>query len=251
MSLLNKIVKTTTTTALLALGTITAFNQSANAYSLVPQQEGEVNVGLNVGCALTNSCLTLDPLVKSVTSLTDSTTGAKSRLFVDDLLTLSEYDGGAIQFLAKDAGTNPSGFWFRPVETGELEEKGQLEVGTFKFEFTEVIPELTLAYFDTEAANSTGVTSWTGKNPILQTDGILAAGNNPVLAGPNSNIAYQTWTNVSYITLKLGKDYAVGTGDGVDFQIDAEGVPEPSTTLGLGILGLFGALKLRKRQQNG
>jgi hypothetical protein len=250
MSLLKKIVKTTATTALLALGTFTAFNQSANAYSLVPQQEGEINVGL--GCL--DSCLTLDPLIKSVTSLTDSTTGAKSRLFVDDLLTLSEYDGGAIQFLAKDAGTNPSGYWFRPVETGELEEKGQLEVGTFKFEFETVIPELTIAYFDTEAANSTGVISWTGNNPILQTDGILGAGNNPVLAGPNGNIAYQTWNNVSYITLKLGNDTPVGTGDGVDFQIDAKGtqsVPEPSTTLGLGILGLFGALKLRKRQQNG
>ena len=189
----------------------------------------------------------MDPLILSVESLTDATTGTQSLLFVDNLTTPNSYNGGAIQFLAGDAGTNPTGFWFRPVEVkdgGGHEEKGQLEVGTFKFKFAQTIEKLTIAYFDTESTSTTGVPAFGG---VLETDGTLDAGLNPIPSGPNSNIQYQTWLNASYITLKLGNDTS-GTGDGVDFQL-SKAVPEPTSMASLALVGIAGGLgALRKRR---
>ena len=225
---------------------------SASALSLVPQEEGEVDVGL--GACLSPSSETGDPceylelssLIGSVESLVDETTGAQSRLFVDDLTTANKY--GGVQFQAGDAGTVPEGFWFRPSELEE--EQGQLEVGTFKFNFTEVLPELKIAYFDTESSGTTGVPDFGG---VLDTDGVLDAGSNPIIPGPDGNISYQIWKDVSFITLKLGQDNPmVGeSGDGVDFQLETTAdIPEPASTLGLGALALMGALGLRKRNKN-
>lgn len=219
------------TTSALATGFLAP---SASAYvSLVPQDETEIDVGL--GC-LTADCLTdLTPYwIQSIESLVDSSTGTKSRLFVDLLGTENTY--GSVMLGEIDGGTNPGGYWFRPSETNADgsagEEKGQLEVGTYKFIFTKIIPELKIAYFDNETGGVTG---------------ILPA--NFIPAGPNGNIQYQTLFNVKEVTLKLGNDTVSGTGDGVSFQLYKKAVPEPSAAVGLGALGLMGIFGLRKRNK--
>ncbi|MFP4119784.1 MAG: LEVG family PEP-CTERM protein [Coleofasciculus sp.] len=222
---------------------------SASALSLVPQEEGEVDVGL--GACLSPSSqtgdpctyLTLSPLIGSIESLVDDSTGTKSRLFVDKSGTLNTY--GAVQFLPSDGGTPQEGYWFRPAAmmadgVTPLKENGQLEVGTFKFNFDETLETLTVRWFDTELEGGTS----------FIVDGIFDSVSGVVPAGPDMNIYEQTFTNVSMLTLDLGENTEPGTGDGVDFQLEKEGIPEPATTLGLGALGLMGALGLRKRNKN-
>ncbi|MEQ9622340.1 LEVG family PEP-CTERM protein [Coleofasciculus chthonoplastes] len=233
-----------TVASLLAASTVTVglMAPSASALSLVPQQEGEVelvNIGVFTPPGLIGPAVTLPELIKSVESIANPD-GTFSRLFVDNLTTKNNY-GGIVQFQKRDTGTVPEGFWYRPSEVEE--ENGQLEVGTFKFMFTETLPELTVRYFDTESFPTTGVLDVFAD---AETDGILVSGENPVPAGEDGNIYTQTWENVSFITLKLGKDTA-GTGDGVDFQLET--VPEPGTVLGLGALAMAGAFGLRKRNK--
>lgn len=227
-----------TVASLIAASTVTVglIAPSASALSLVPQKEGEVRL-LNLAPLDNAKVVDLPELIYSVESLANPD-NTFSRLFVDDLTTANNYSG-IVQFQARDAGTVPEGFWYRPSEVEE--ENGQLEVGTFKFVFTEKLPELTVRYFDTESFPTTGVPDFFAE---AQTDGTLISGENPVPSGGNANIYTQTWENVSFITLKLGNDTA-GTGDGVDFQIET--VPEPATVLGLGALAIAGALGLRKR----
>jgi len=232
-----------TVASLLAASTVTVglMAPSASALSLVPQEEGEVEL-VNLAPLDAMQVVTLPALIKSVESLANpsGTEPTFSRLFVDKLTTANNY-GGIVQFQARDTGTVPEGFWYRPSEVEE--ENGQLEVGTFKFMFTETLPELTVRYFDTESSDTTGVLPFFAD---ADTDGTLLSGENPVPAGEDGNIYTQTWENVSFITLKLGKDTA-GTGDGVDFQL--ESVPEPGTVLGLGTLAMAGAFGLRKRNR--
>ena len=232
-----------TVASLLAASTVTVglMAPSASALSLVPQAEGEVNL-LNIAdftpSGLVGPAVTLPELIKSVESLANPD-GTFSRLFVDELTTANDY--GIVQLQAGDVGTVPPGFWYRPSEVEE--ENGQLEVGTFKFMFTETLPELTVRYFDTESSNTTGVPEFFAE---ADTDGTLAIGVNPVPEGEDGNIYTQTWEDVSFITLKLGQDTG-GTGDGVDFQL--ESVPEPGTVFGLGTLAMAGAFGLRKRNK--
>jgi hypothetical protein len=194
----------------------------AGAIGLTPQQTGEIDVGL--GCL--DGCLTINPLLKSITSLVDTTTGAQSRLFVDYFGPgdgKDVYDDGTtkVVFKKRDTGTNPEGYWFRPSEV--TEEKGQLEVGTYKFEFSETLAALTIDFFDTEKNNQTG---------ILAVNGVPAL--EYVNKGKNGNIATKTLSNVDSVVLKLGFDNPKKgkTGDGVDFRLAAEPVPEPLTLLG-------------------
>ncbi|MEQ8999869.1 MAG: LEVG family PEP-CTERM protein [Coleofasciculus sp. B1-GNL1-01] len=242
---------------------------SASAISLaqsIGKDVGETEIllyGENeqpLGCIDPTQCLTNlnDYWIDHIVSLEDETSGTLSRLFVDNLATENWYgEPDSLPFVhlkAGDAGTVPEGFWFRPSErevTGQGEEQGRLEVGTYEFHFTKVIPELKIAYFDTESSGTTGVPDFGG---VLDTDGVLDTGSNPIVPGANGNISYQIWKDVSFITLKLGQDSPVDgeTGDGVDFDLEKEGIdiPEPTTTLGLGALGLMGALGLRKRNKN-
>jgi len=236
-----------TVASLLAASTVTVglIAPSASALSLVPQEEGEVellNIDALTPSGLIGPAVTLPELIASVESLANpsGTEPTFSRLFVDDLTTANDYSG-IVQFQAGDIGTVPEGFWYRPSEVEE--ENGQLEVGTFKFVFTETLPELTVRYFDTESFPTTGVLDVFADS---ETDGILVSGENPVPAGEDGNIYTQTWEDVSFITLKLGKDTG-GTGDGVDFQLET--VPEPGTVFGLGTLAMAGAFGLRKRNK--
>ncbi|MEQ9550071.1 MAG: LEVG family PEP-CTERM protein [Coleofasciculus sp. G3-WIS-01] len=256
--------QSTTVASLLAASTVTVglMAPSASAITLLPPQdlETEINVGVTgsaSGCLDANKCIdpSFLPWIKSIESLVDETSGTQSRLFIDILgETNSVYDGGSLgtaTLRAKDRGTTPGGAWFRPSETnadGSVgEEQGQLEVGTYKFTFTKLIPQLKIKYFDTESTNSTGVPNFIADMLDINPEAMLISGENPVPAGSDGNVYYQTWTDVSFITLKLGKDTA-GTGDGVDFQIIKD-VPEPGTVLGLGALAMAGAFGLRKRNK--
>jgi hypothetical protein len=253
-----------TVTSLIAASTVTAglMAPSASAIELLPPQdlETEINVGVTgseSGCLDATKCIdpSFLPWIESIESLVDETSGTQSRLFIDILgETNSIYDGGSLgtaNLLAEDLGTTPPppGAWFRPSETnanGSVgEEDGQLEVGTYKFTFTKLIPELTIKYFDTETSGTTGVPNFFAE---ALTDGMLISGENPVPLGEDGNLYFQTWKNVSEITLKLGQDQE-GTGDGVDFQLIKEDVPEPGTVLGLGTLAMASAFGLRKRNK--
>ncbi|NEQ43222.1 MAG: PEP-CTERM sorting domain-containing protein [Leptolyngbya sp. SIOISBB] len=222
-----------------------AIAPEAQATSLVPQQEGEVNVGL--GTCLGSGCsyLTLDSIIQSVESLEDSSTGTKSRLFVDQAGTDNTY--GGIQFLSTDIGTSDGSgdFWFRPVAmdqhgTTPLVENGQLEVGTFEFTFSQVLGDLTVNWFDTERSGGTSYTAFDAQGDTIAT-GTIAAGS-------NGNVQETTLTNVKSIILNLGERKG-RTGDGVNFQLDSTvAVPEPGLMMGLGAFALAGGFGLRKRQ---
>ena len=205
---------------------IAAIAPSAQAMSLVPQEEGEVDVGL--GCLTT--CISLPNLIQSVVSEVDSTTGAQSRLFVDDVDTFSSY--GSVNLGQGDIGTSSTGFWYRPVE--ETEEDGRLEVGTFTFTFKKTLSELMIDFFDAEVGGQTGILAVNGQ-----------AYNSFIPNGGNGNIFTETLSDVSSITLKLGADFEGTSGDGVNFRIAT--VPEPASLLGLGTVAVLGALGLRKR----
>jgi hypothetical protein len=232
-------------TASMALG---SFATQASAVNLTPSQEGEIDVGL--GCIDPNQCLetsdnNLFPFIDSIVSEVDATTGWKSRLFIDNRATKSVY-GENITLQQQDAGTNHAGFWFRPSEYNEdgySEERGQLEVGTYTFNFSTVFEELTLKWFDTESNKTTGAIAING-----------VAVEEWVPSGSNNNIFEQTFKDVQSITLKMGKDNPSGTGDGVNFQMFGtpapapESVPEPATLGGLAVVGL--ALAGRRKLQN-
>lgn len=221
-------------TATVATGALVA---PASAFDFVPQQEGEVYVGLE--CY--DGCIELDPIFESIVSLTDASTGYTSRLFVDNFTTTNNYGNGAVKFGLKDAGTTHDGFWFRPSEynaNGTAEETGQLEVGTFQFNFSSVISELTIDFFDTESNPTTGAIAING---IAIEDWLTKGGN--------SNIQSKTYYDVSSITLKLGNDTVSGTGDGVNFRMGGEpteAVPEPASIVA-GLLASAGFAAARKR----
>lgn len=235
--------------SLLGAGMVAAMvvgvSPAAQAASLVPQAEGEVNVGFASPLG-GGSYLNLNPLIDSVTSLIDPSTGTKSRLFVDRSGTANTY--GGIQFRSNDLGTSDASgdYWFRPVAmlangTAPLMENGQLEVGTFEFKFKNTLSALTVNWFDTEYFNArAGVgTSYTVKYGDNTTETVF------IPAGPNRNIQTTTLFNVSSITLNLGEKYG-RTGDGVNFQVD---VPEPSMILGLGALVAVGLVQRRRTSE--
>ena len=209
---------------------VSTSSSDAFASDFTPRQHGEINVGL--GCL--DTCIDAGSIFESIISLTDSTTQSRSRLFVDYFGEGDErqsYGDGKVVLNTRDAGTNSLGFWFRPseynVETGENEERGQLEVGTYLLNFSQTLAELTIDYFDTESFNTTGVLAINGQR--LDEPAYVAKGR-------NNNIFSQTFTNVSSIELKLGWDKPRGTGDGVNFRLSgepAESVPEPASLLGL------------------
>jgi hypothetical protein len=214
----------------------------ALAVNLVPQQTGEIDVGL--GCL--DTCINVDSIFASIVSLTDSTTGTQSRLFVDyfgsdDVEETYGQGVGSVTFETKDAGTNASGFWFRPSEVeanGSNEEQGQLEVGTYLFNFSRELAELTIDFFDTESKKTTGILAINGQR--IDKPAFVAK-------GADGNIVSQTFTNVTSIEMKLGSDDSRNnrTGDGVNVQMAAT-VPEPASILGLiAIAGVGMGLKKR------
>ncbi|NEO87810.1 MAG: PEP-CTERM sorting domain-containing protein [Spirulina sp. SIO3F2] len=229
------------TSTIVASAMLAAAANAANAFDFVPQQEGEIDVGL--GCY--DGCIQLDPIFESIISLTDSSNGSRSRLFVDTLATTNTYNAGGsneLFFKKKDAGTNNSGFFFRPSEYNEgsdySEETGQLEVGTYQFNFSSVLSELSIDFFDTESTRTTGITAINGES---FTDWVARGGNN--------NLQTKTFNDVSSITITFGNDSPSGTGDGVNFRMEgAKAAPEPFSMIGAGLaLGAGALLKNRKK----
>jgi len=212
----------------------------AQAASLVPPVEGEIQL-TNVAC-LTGSCIDTTPYGYTVTSQNYDANYKPSLLFSDDSGTSNSY-GFGISFGQPDAGTNTIAGenWFRPVaikKDGSITENGQLEVGVFKFDFASTISELVLSFFDVEDIGTA----------ILSLNGGAFAGT--VTPGDNANIKKVTLTNVNSFEVKLGN---IGgkfiTGDGVRLDIN-QTVPEPGTTMSLGVLGLVALFGLQKRRKN-
>ena len=223
---------------------------AAQAFSLVPQQEGEIDVGLSSCLGDGCSYLNVDSMFESIESLIDSSTGTRSRLFVDRAGTDNTY--GGIRFLATDIGTSEGSgqYWFRPVAMKTdgittLVEEGQLEVGTFRFAFAQIMASLTVDWFDTEYNNGTSYT-------VEYADG--STSNGIIAAGANNNIRSTLLSNVSAITLNLGQRHGA-TGDGVNVQMTGEpaettDVPEPGIVLGLGWVAIIGMVTRRKTRQS-
>jgi hypothetical protein len=226
----------------LSLGVVA---NSASAGTLVPQAEGEINVG--VGSAIGGGTYISTPGI-SITSLVDASTGTKSRLFVDKAGTSNNY-GSLIKFLGKDAGTSEvtNQYWFRPVAmladgVTPRVEAGQLEVGTFKLDFDNIISSLSVRWFDTEDIDTT----FTAYDAI---GNAISAGT--IAAGWDSNIQGRSFANVKSLILNLGQANSPkfgGTGDGVLFQMTAtQAVPEPGLILGMGAAVIAGVASKRKR----
>jgi PEP-CTERM motif len=230
---------------------------AAQAMSLIPQKEGEIKL-TNANCVASTCINTETEFGYKVTSLgydldPNSPNYGLSRLFVDKNSTANDW-GSGIKFKTIDAGTNPtsSEYWLRPVAykansptaspTGTPAEEGQLEIGRFKFEFAQVLSELTLELFDIEDAYKTGILEVNGTPLTKLLD-----------KGPDGNIQSLVLKNVSSFVIQLGNpgpNSVFGkTGDGVRMTGLAASVPEPTTTLGLGALAVAGMFGLRQRKK--
>ncbi len=170
---------------------------------------------------------------------------------MDDRATSNTYQdqGLKVSFGTKDAGTNTgiNEYWLRPVaitESGKLPENGQLEVGRFLFEFTNVMSEINLDFFDVEDIG-TGVLLINGKS----------VSNMMLSAGKNNGIQALTFYDVKSFEVQLGNGHSQKFpkyGDGVNLS-GIEGipkaVPEAGTIFGLSALSIAGMFGLRQRKK--
>lgn len=241
----------TTLTIVTLASTLASVATPVFGFNLVPQQEGEINVGL--GNPLAGNYLATTGF--TVESLPDETTGVISRLFVDKAGTANVY--GGVQFDAYDASTAENvggGYWFRPAymgynDQGQLLENGQLEVGTFRITFDQVMETLLVRWFDTEFLQGTAGTRFWAYDLA---DNLIQFGMVAPL-GPN-NIQTRSFSNVKSIVLDVG-EYVGNREDGVNFQMEGtpiaplptQEVPEPSAVAGLLIGGC--ALKAARRRR--
>lgn len=258
MKAFNKLVKSIAVSTL-GLGIATVSIAEAQAASLVPQVEGEIQTDL--GCLTGVPCIdTTDasqvPFTYSVESLeydfdNKGPKFGKSRLFADDRNTADSY-GFGINFLGEDEGTNPElgQNWFRAVafEEGANEafEDGRLEVGRFRFDFLgKVANEVRLDFFDTEDENFTGVVEVNGQKLTGKAlDDLLLP------AGDDGNIQTLVLNGVEDLVIQFGKpgpdSVFSGTGDGVSVAIS---VPESENVIGLSALAVAGLIVLKRRSR--
>ncbi len=225
---------------------------AANAASLIPQQEGEIQL-TNLQVLDPTKAINTSGLGFKVTSKQfdfdnkQKVNYGLSRLFVDKKGTENSYGTGtgAVKFKAKDGGTTEAlgEHWFRAaaIQTdGKASEGGELEVGRFLFEFDKMLEEITLEFFDVEKSPFSG---------ILEINGQTV--NKFLAAGKDGNKQSLKFNNVSSLVLQLGKDDGKGSGDGVTLSgIEVvQSVPEPTTTLSLGALALVGMFGVKKRKK--
>lgn len=243
----------TTLTATFSAVTLWSFASPALAINLVPPQEGEINVGL--GNPLAQNYIATPGF--RVESLADSRTGVLSRLFVDRAGTENHYSD--VQFAAHDTSTSEQvggGYWFRPAymaynPQGQLLENGQLEVGTFRITFDNVMEQLLVRWFDTEyLGGQTGTNFWAYDvaGNLIRTGVVASLGSN--------NIQSRTFANVKSLVLDLG-EYLGNGEDGVNFQMEGtaiipppppEEAPEPMTIAGLALGSSALAMARRRRK---
>ncbi|MEA5596517.1 LEVG family PEP-CTERM protein [Rivularia sp. UHCC 0363] len=263
MKSFNKLVKTLAISTL-GLGIATASISEAKAASLVPQQEGEIqltNPDSDVSC-ITGSCIDTTPFGYTVKSLDFNINAnhpnapqfGKSRLFVDDRSTPNDY-GFGITFKGnstKDAGTNPdkNEYWLRPQanildENGNLVafENGQLEVGLFEFVLQNTVSEVRLDFFDIEDSEFSGIIQKVNGEDVVDIQNLLLEG------GKDSNIQTLVLKDVKSFQVQLGKPGPNSnfrkTGDGVSLQVS---VPESENVIGLSALAVAGVLTLKRRK---
>ncbi|MBD2432996.1 MULTISPECIES: LEVG family PEP-CTERM protein [Fischerella] len=102
------------------VSTFLSMTSVAHASSLIPKEEGEIQL-TNLACLSNQNPKCIDTALGSngykVTSLEFDKQFSVSRLFVDQRNTTNDYSKFGIQFLADDEGTNPSmgEYWLRPV----------------------------------------------------------------------------------------------------------------------------------------
>lgn len=237
-------------TAVLGLGLgFAAAAPAANAQSLIPQQEGEIQL-TNLQTLDPNQTINTNPFGLSVTSLEfedaqeEGIEYGLSRLFIDNRATENDYGDGFIKFGTRDSGTNAGAgeYWLRAaaIQTdGVASEGGELEVGRFLFEFERELEEITFDFFDVESFGS-GILEVNGQSV---TDMMLAVGE-------DGNTQSLTLNNVSSLVLQLGNTNGVGQGDGVTISgVEVvQSVPEPTTTISLGALAVAGMFGVKKRK---
>lgn len=266
MKNIKKFVKTLAAVSTIGLGFATVSVSEAQAVSLVPNQEGEIQLtNSDLQCLDASYCIDTSSLDfgYSVTSLEYDTDGVgpqfgKSRLFVDDRSTTNDGTDGfdltqfGITFLGEDEGTNPQAQtnWFRTVayEQGSTTpfEDGRLEVGRFQFDFDgKTANEVRLDFFDIEDAGFSG---------ILEVNGTELSGQDLLdmllPAGPDSNIQTLVLRNVNDFVVQMGNPGPNSTfsetGDGVSLQVS---VPESENVIGLSALAVAGVITLKRRKR--
>ncbi|KAF3888854.1 MULTISPECIES: LEVG family PEP-CTERM protein [Nostocales] len=262
-----KLVAATILGTSLSMG-LAAAMPAAHAVSLIPQQEGEIDL-TNMNCIVANqNCIqTQGYTVKSLDFNQDfkddglNKEFGLSRLFVDKNATENNWGpGNQIKFTLKDEGTNPISdqYWFRPVAydaTGKVIENGRLEVGKFLFTLDKAYQEVSLDFFDVEDNLFSGIVEVNGQS----VNNLLAG------AGKKDDASTKSLklTNVSSFVIQLGnpgRNYGAAgsalaktsfsTGDGVRLSGlgVTKAVPEPTTTLGLGAMAVAGLLGLRRKK---
>jgi hypothetical protein len=237
---------------------------AANAASFIPKTEGEIKLK-NKACVASICIDTEKDFGYSVTSLdyksyatekdakaNKLTTYKASRLFADDSSTANnwlasnKFGKKGINFQKEDLGTNTNKneTWLRPVaydQYGSTRENGELEVGLFRFDFNKAVSKLAVNVFDVESAKTSGIVAINGRS-ISQF--FQNRGNN----GSEQVIV----KNVKSLTMQLGYtgyDSGFKTGDGVRLS-GLQAVPESSTTVSLGLLGLAGMFGVRQRKKS-
>lgn len=225
--------------------------QSLDPINLIPEAEGEIQL-TNLQTLDPNKTINTNPFGLSITSLQFDDAEKPgieyglSRLFVDIQGTANSYGTGsdAVNFGKSDQGTNGglNNYFLRAVaieSDGTASQNGQLEVGSFLFEFERELEEITIDFFDVESSGS-GILEVNGQSV---TDLMLAKGE-------NNNTQSLTLNNVSSLVLQLGNTNGQGSGDGVLISgVQAvQSVPEPTTTLSLGALAVAGMFGVKKRK---
>ncbi|AFY54901.1 PEP-CTERM putative exosortase interaction domain-containing protein [Rivularia sp. PCC 7116] len=264
MKNIKKLVKTLAAVSTIGLGFATVSVSQAQAASLVPQIEGEIET--NLGCLDPSNCIDTADLDfgYSVTSLKYDFDGkgpqfVESRLFSDDRSTRNDGTNGTfdltqfgITFLDTDEGTNPNAGtnWFRAVayEEGSTTpfEDGRLEVGRFKFDFNgKTANEVRLDFFDVEDGGFSGILEVNGQELSGQ---MLADMLLP--AGPDSNIQTLVLKNVNDFVVQMGNpgpdSVFSNTGDGVSLEVK---IPESENIIGLSALAVAGVITLKRRKR--
>ncbi|GAB4345531.1 MAG: hypothetical protein Fur0042_10250 [Cyanophyceae cyanobacterium] len=262
LSTMNTSILSKLATAALSLGAITLLAPSAMAGSLVPTQEGEVNVGLGLvdpAQAVSLNGFTITSLSSADLGRSDNIT--RSRLFVDETSTANYYSDD-YQFDAKDVGTNGQGLWFR---ASDPEEKGQLETGLFRVDFAQAVASLKVDFFDVEFGYETGILSYVmGDGTVVNARDYIGYSEIQYDANGVSidgQFHSRTYSNVKSIIMKIGEDVQTAgadgkqlTGDGVLFRLTSLGdtpaasVPEPGMVLGLSGLAFAAMFKGGKKR---
>jgi hypothetical protein len=264
--------------------------QAGQLTNRTPDREGELAL-TNISCIVGEAnCINPEDYGLRITSLAYDLDNINpqfglSRLFVDDNTTENKYVtenqkdsngnpiGYNISFGTKDAGTNPTHIWLRPVAFANAKsadsspintkdnqvntlENGQLEVGSYLVELLRPVNEVSLDFFDTEDSNFTGVLAVNGQKydgPLLQ-------------AGKNSNVQNITFKDNDFggplrsFIVQLGKpgpnSVFQNTGDGVRLRLATRNnnllsakAPEPGTIAGMAALATVGLLNSRRRKK--